>query len=341
LVGPEAASATPVLLAIANRLGAALLTTPDAKGLVPPPRCSGTFSFGASPLAKKAMADADVVLALSALGEFSCRLGEGFRHKAVIQVTERCQDVGRSFEPHASLTGPIHNTLKRLQRALVRAVPEGRPVWFTQQPISTLAPPLRPGRIHPITAIAAIEAALPEEARICLDVTSGAVFAYEHLNVSARQRVFSSIENSACMGEALMASAGIRIASGLPTLCVVGDWGYCMTPAELHAAVEQKLDRYVVLVWSNSGGAFIGAGVRQQGIRVPDKAWHWRVPPNFARLAKAYGARGVRVTDGRRLQVELARALRGPGPVVIEAIMDPDVPVPAGERFLTLGEARG
>jgi acetolactate synthase-1/2/3 large subunit len=185
--------------------------------------------------------------------------------------------------------------------------------------------------------MAAIQQALPEAARVCLDVTSGALHAYEHLRVTTQQRVFSSIENSACMGEALLASLGIRLASDLPTLALVGDWGYCMTPAELHTAVELGLDRYVVLVWANSGGAFIGAGTKQQGLAVPDAAWRWRAPPDFARVASAYGAHGVTVTDASALESELTRALRAAGPVVIEARIDPAAVVPAGERFLTLG----
>jgi thiamine pyrophosphate-dependent acetolactate synthase large subunit-like protein len=135
-----------------------------------------------------------------------------------------------------------------------------------------------------------------------------------------------------------MASLGVRLASGLPTLALVGDWGHCMTPAELHTAVELGLDHYVVVVWSNRGGAFIRAGVEQQGIRVPDQTWRWQRPPSFARLAEAYGAQGVVASDALTLEQAVAAGLRGGRPVLIEARIDPDAPIPAGDRFLTLGE---
>lgn len=341
LIGPDAARAVDALLLMAERLGAAVMTTPDAKSLVDARRSCGTFSFGSSPLARAVMADADVVLAVSALGEFSSRLGEALCGRQFIQLTERVTDVGRSAQPTVSLSGlEVHELTTRLGAALQAHAARPQTRWFTEHILrhSGKHPPsTRPGVIHPIAAITAIEAALPEAARLCLDVTSGALHAYEHLKLTTSQRTFSSIESSACMGEALLASLGIRLASGLPTLALVGDWGYCMTPSELHTAVELELDRYVVLVWANGGGAFIGAGVEQQRISVPDAAWRWRFPPDFAGAASSYGAQGVTVTSAEALEEELSQALRGGGPRLIEARIDTSVAVPAGERFLTLG----
>lgn len=344
LVGPQGAMATSLLLQIAERLGAAVLTTPDAKSLIDHRRSCGTFSFGASTVARRVVEQADLVLAVSALGEFSCRLGEAFRRHTLIQVTEHVSDVGRNLEPTISLVGAsVAVTIERLNCALAELVVEARQPWFfdlLRAPAPQLPIEVRAGFIHPIAAIAAVQAALPEAARVCLDVTSGALHAYEHLELTTAQRAFSSIENGACMSEALMASLGVRLASNLPTLTIVGDWGYCMAPAELHTAVELELDRYVVLVWANSGGAFIGAGVKQQGIAVPDEVWRWKCPPRFAEVARAYGARGVTVDNAAALERELLRAFRGAGPVLIEAKIDPEIAVPAGDRFLTLGDAR-
>ena len=344
LLGPEGAGATPALLEIADRLGAAILTTPDAQSLVDARRTCGTFSFGSCSLARRVVEQSDVILAVSALGEFSCRLGEAFRHVALIQLTERVSDLGRNLEPVCGLvTASVDATAEQLARAVSGLVPSDREPWFaglSRQASVAPTPPERPGFIHPIAAIRAVQAALPDSARVCLDVTSGALHAYEHLKLSTSQRAFSSIENGACMGEALMASLGIRLASDAPTLTIVGDWGYCMAPSEIHTAVELGLDRYVVLIWANSGGAFIAAGIEQQRIAVPETVWHWQTPPDFAGVASAFGAQGVTVTNAEALEQELARAFLSAGPVIIEARIDPSVPVPAGDRFLTLGEAR-
>jgi thiamine pyrophosphate-dependent acetolactate synthase large subunit-like protein len=327
LIGPEGATAAARLLQVADRLGAAVLTTPDAKSVVDHHRSCGTFSFGASVLARRVMEQADVVLAVSTLGEFACRLGQAFTRHTLIQVTERASDVGRNVEPAIALVGSdIAATVQRLQTALTESGTQPREPWYAElsRQLPRMSPlSLRPGLIHPVAAITAVEAALPAASRVCLDVTSGALHAYEHLRLTTSQRAFSSIENGACMSEALMASLGVRIASDLPTLTIVGDWGYCMAPAELHSAVELGLGRYVVLVWANSGDV-----------------WRWKSPPRFAEVARAYGARGVTVRDAAALQSELSRALAGSRPVLIEAMIDGDIPVPAGDRFLTLGDAQ-
>jgi thiamine pyrophosphate-dependent acetolactate synthase large subunit-like protein len=345
LLGPEGAAAVDIALALAERLGAAVLTTPDAKSLVAPQRSCGTFSFGSSALARAVMADADLVLALSSLGEFSCRMGESLRGRTLIQLSERVSEVGRNADPSVSLCGAkMRDLATRLEQALKPQRGPARAPWFCHHLVDASsnaaaesAIATRSGVIHPLHAMRAVARALPEAARVCLDVTSGALHAYEHLQLTPRQRTFSSIERSGCMGEALLASLGIRLASNLPTLALVGDWGFCMTPPELHTAVEMGLDRYVVLVWANGGGAFIAAGVQQQGIAVPPETWHWQTPPDLGSVARAYGARGVTVTSALALEDALRQALRGERPHVIEARIDPSVPVPAGDRFLTLG----
>jgi acetolactate synthase I/II/III large subunit len=342
LVGPQGSKAVPLLTELADLLGAPLATTPDALSLIDGRRSCGVYSFGASAHARRTLERADVVLAVSDLGEFTCRLGEAFAGRTLIQVADSGAGVGRKHDPDIALFGDIPSILAELRALLARDRPAPRPPWFDPLPPRTRSRTLalRSALMHPEAAALAIEAALPERVRVCLDVTSAALYCYQHWRLTPAQRVFSSIEHSACMGEAVLASLGVRLASGLPTLALVGDWGAAMVPPELHTAVELGLDRYVVVVWANGGGAFIGAGVAQQGLRVPETAWRWRQPPSFARVAEGFGAKGVVASDVRTLQRAVAEGLRGSGPVVIEARIDPAAPIPAGDRFLTLGESR-
>jgi len=338
LVGPQGAGAAPLLLELSDLLGAPLATTPDALSLIDGGRSCGVYSFGASAHARRTFERADLVLAVSDLSEFTCRLGEALAGRTVIQVVDSVACVGRKREPDVALFGDVPSILAELRTHLAQR--GRRAPWFEPLPPRTPSKPPALASMHPEAAALAIEAALPERVRVCLDVTSAALYCYQHWRLTAAQRAFSSIERSACMGEAVLASLGVRLASGLPTLALVGDWGQAMVPPELHTAVELGLDRYVIVVWANGGGAFIGAGVAQQGLQVPDAAWRWQKPPNFARLAEAFGARGVVATDVRTLERAVSAGLRGSGPLVIEARVDPTTPVPAGDRFLTLGESR-
>jgi thiamine pyrophosphate-dependent acetolactate synthase large subunit-like protein len=323
-------------------LGAPLATTPDALSLIDGRRSCGVYSFGASAHARRTLDRADLILAVSDLGEFTCRLGEAFAGRTVIQVADSTACVGRKRDPDLALFGEVHAILTQVQALVARGQARPRAPWFDQLPPrpQRKAFTLRSGLMHPEAAALAIEAALPERVRVCLDVTSAALYCYQQWRLTPAQRAFSSIEHSACMGEAVLASLGVRLASGLPTLALVGDWGQAMVPSELHTAVELGLDRYVIVVWANGGGAFIGAGVAQQGLQVPPAAWRWQAPPSFARIAEGFGAKGVVATDVRALRRAVSEGLRGSGPVVIEARIDPTAPIPAGDRFLTLGESR-
>jgi thiamine pyrophosphate-dependent acetolactate synthase large subunit-like protein len=343
LAGPEAAPARAEISWLAAQLGAPLLTTPDAKSPADGRTSIGVFSLGSSALSRRAVDEADVVLAISPLGEFSCRLGQALRGHRVIQISDSIANVARSELPEVLLIAPcVASTLRELQESLMLRLAEPRARWFDGVAAGAgtpraVVPRARPGVIHPLAAIRAIEAALPDDVRLCLDVSSAALYAYEHLDLRAGQRVFSSIEKSACMTEALLASLGVRLASGAPTLALVGDWGFCMAPSELHTAAQLLLDRYVVVIWDNHGGAFIGTGAAQQGIDVPDSAWRFHPKPDFARIARSYGAEGVTVRAADRLSRTVARAFDAPRPVLIQALIDPGVPVPAGDRFLCLG----
>lgn len=342
LVGPQGSKAGVVLLELADLLGAPLATTPDALSVIDGRRSCGVFSFGASAHARHTLERADLVVAVSDLSEFTCRLGEGLAGRTVIQVIDRDVCLGRKHEPEIAIVGPIEEILTRLRTRLAEGLRGARPAWSDPLPPRARGEHLtvRSEHMHPEAAALAIEAALPERVRVCLDVTSAALYCYQQWRLTPAQRAFSSVEQSACMGEAVLASLGVRLASSLPTLALVGDWGQLMVPAELHTAVELGLDRYVVVVWANGGGAFIGAGIAQQGLQVPESAWRWRRPPSFARLAESFGAHGVVATDVRTLQRAVSEGLRGPGPVLIEARIDPHASIPAGDRFLTLGESR-
>lgn len=342
LVGPQGSGALSTLLELADLLGAPIATTPDALSLIDGHRSCGVYSFGASAHARRTLGRADLVLAVSDLSEFTCRLGEAFTEHTVIQVTESAACLGRKRDPDVALFGDIGSILSQLHLLLAQGLTRPQEPWFDplppRAPCKAVSP--RSATMHPAAAALAIEAALPDRVRVCLDVTSAALYCYEQWRVTPAQRVFSSIEHSACMGEAVLASVGVRLASDLPTLALVGDWGSAMVPSELHTAVELGLDRYVVVVWANGGGAFIGAGVAQQRLQVPDALWRWRQPPSFARVAEGLGAKGVVATDTRTLQRAVSEGLRGTGPVVIEARIDATAPIPAGDRFLSLGESR-
>jgi acetolactate synthase-1/2/3 large subunit len=105
------------------------------------------------------------------------------------------------------------------------------------------------------------------------------------------------------------------------TLCVVGDGGFLMSLAELDTAVRHQLELVVVVM--NDGG--YGWEYHQMRDRGLDPALSQIARPDFAAVARGFGADGVmaETLDDVRALAGLVHDLHRP--LVIDAHLDPDV----------------
>ena len=340
LVGIGARRATRAVVALARRCGAPILTTPEAKSQIDETsdHAAGVFSFGANDYATAVVAAADTVIALGTdLGEFASRGGKAFIGKAVIQIADDPRDVATAVRPDIVLGGDIAH----VARALIRSIaPSDAQPWFLDLRSRRLAarPPCTTASraIDPASAVSAIDLALPRRSRIACDVTSATLTVLREMRLGRQRRLWTSLEKSACMGSALPAGIGLRIASGLPTVVLIGDWGLMMGQSELHTIASLGLGQLAIVVWSNSGGALIRCGVRAQGLHTPAASHTWDRAPSFELVARGYNLRALTVRTARRLRQALTIALASPFPVLIDAIIDPNGEVPAGDRYLHL-----
>jgi acetolactate synthase-1/2/3 large subunit len=345
LVGPGARRAMDLIPGLAGRLKAPVLTTPDAKSMFDEanPHSAGVFSFAAPARARAVVAASDVILAIGTnLGEFASHGGKAFENKTVLYFGEDPGDIPIGITATAAVVGDLAATVRTLFRAIA-GVPSGEP-WFTRidgDPVHRAEPIAgseiaRSTGIPPGEAVRAITDALPTKARLACDVTSAALHVLHDMTLGPDRRLWLQIEKSACMGSALGAGLGIRLASDLATLVLIGDWGLMMGQSELHTAASLGIGRFVVVVWSNAGGALIRTGVRAQGLDVPADTHTWTAP-RFAWVARGYGLRSLTIRTTRALRRSLAVALRAPFPVLIDAIIDPDAPIPGAEaRYVHL-----
>jgi thiamine pyrophosphate-dependent acetolactate synthase large subunit-like protein len=351
LVGSAARDAIDAVELLRARLQAPILTTPEAKSLVDEtrPEAGGVFSFGASQRALDLVAAADLVVAVgSELGEFASRAGNAFHDKTLIQIVADAHDIATAVTPQAILVQDLTDASTALA-ALIPQV-DRESAWFQAVGARSLlclraprpATSARSVRVQeskvlaPSAAIAAIQSQLPKRARIACDVTSATLILLRDAALGPDQRLWCNLERSACMGGALSAGLGLHLASSLPTVVLIGDWGLMMGSSELHTISSLALRAFVVIVWSNGGGALIRAGVKAQGIDVSRELHSWRTPPDFVQVARGYGLRGISVRSPAALRRALKQAFLSPGPVLIEAVVDPHAEVPAGDRYLHL-----
>ncbi|HYI98293.1 MAG TPA: biosynthetic-type acetolactate synthase large subunit [Thermoleophilaceae bacterium] len=119
------------------------------------------------------------------------------------------------------------------------------------------------------------------------------------------------------MGFGLPAAMGAKVACpDEDVVCVAGDGSVIMNIQELATCVTEKIPVKVFIM--NNG--YLGM-VRQWQELFWDRRYSnvdmgsW---PDFVKLAEAYGATGIRLTDKATLVADIKRAIETPGPVVVD-----------------------
>jgi pyruvate dehydrogenase (quinone)/pyruvate oxidase len=115
----------------------------------------------------------------------------------------------------------------------------------------------------------------------------------------------------------------------------IGDGGFSMLMAELATCVKYQLPVKIVVVKNNT----LGQIKWEQMVFLGNPEYGCDLQPiDFAAVAQACGGRGFTVEDPRDCGRILDEALATPGPVVVQAIVDPfEPPLPAK---ITMEQAR-
>jgi acetolactate synthase-1/2/3 large subunit len=105
-------------------------------------------------------------------------------------------------------------------------------------------------------------------------------------------------------------------------VALCGDGGFLYTSQELATAVQEQVDVVAIVFNDNAYGALKQFqdrhhGGRRIGVELRN--------PDFAKLADAYGANGVKLRASRNLGSALTDALGRRGPSVIECPLDFDL----------------
>lgn len=131
---------------------------------------------------------------------------------------------------------------------------------------------------------------------------------------------------SGSMGYGLPAAIAAKLAApDRDVVCFAGDGCLQMTLQELATAVQYALG--IIVVVANNG--LLGTIRAEQERRYPGRVVATSlVNPDFASLARAYGADGERVTHDAELPSVIARARASRRPTVIDLALDPQAIAP-------------
>ncbi len=178
---------------------------------------------------------------------------------------------------------------------------------------------LHRGVIMPQEAIEAISAATRGRAILVADVGQHQMWcAKYHRHVAPRR--FISSGGMGTMGFAIPAAIGAAIArSDAKVVAVVGDGGAQMTSEELIVAAEEKLPITFFVI--NNGWLGLVRQMQDESFGGRRSATALK-SPDFVRLASAYGIKGVRVSEPKRLAGVVAKAIRAKLPTLVEIVVD-------------------
>jgi pyruvate dehydrogenase (quinone)/pyruvate oxidase len=165
---------------------------------------------------------------------------------------------------------------------------------------------------------------LPANAIVSCD--SGTVAAWFARQIPARRgQMFSLSGTLASMANGLSYAIAAQIAyPERPSIAFVGDGGFSMLMAEFVTAVKYKLPIKVIIIKNNS----LGMIKWEQMMYLGNPEYGCELEPiNFAAFAQACGGVGFTIEDPQQCGAILDQALATPGPVIVEAVVDPNEPI--------------
>lgn len=174
--------------------------------------------------------------------------------------------------------------------------------------------------IRPEYVAATLNDLMDDDAVVTVDTGTPCMWSSRHMVFRGDRRLFGSF-SWASMASASPNAFGISLAApGRQVVALCGDGGFTMLGlGDLITEVQHK-SRIVHVVFNNGALDFVEieqqeAGMVPFGTDLPN--------PNFAKIAEAFGAKGIRVEDPAQLRPAIEEALAyTTGPVVLDIVVD-------------------
>jgi pyruvate dehydrogenase (quinone) len=192
--------------------------------------------------------------------------------------------------------------------------------------------------IRPEFLAATLNELAADDAMFFADTGTACIWLARHIKGGANRRLFGSF-SWASMANAAPNAFGAQLAyPGRQTIALCGDGGFSMLALGDLATQVQRKARVVQIILNNASLDFVNIEQQEAGF-VPFGTEFKN--PNFAKVAEAMGAKGIRLEEPGDVKDALAEALAYmDGPVVVDAIVDPfalslpsHVPFHTAKRF--------
>lgn len=337
--GVAAADARAELSRLARNLGAWVAVTPDAKDVFDnrDPRFAGVAGVMGHANVEHCLRRADVCLLV---GTRLPLLARGGLERALAATDVVCLDSEKPFVAGTALVGDLRDALRAVTGRIAsgpRACP--RHPGPVPTPVAGPDAPAGPGRIVPYAqALAAVEAALPEDAHVFVDAGNTGASAV-HLLPAPRHGRFVVALGMGGMGYTFGAGIGAALATGRRTYVLAGDGAFFMHGAEVHTAVEHRAP-VTFVIFNNNAHAMCALREEflQGGVRGDDVFGRTDIAAGVAAAFHSLDVTGAE--NAAQLREALLRGNTGAGPAFVALDCDP-MEIPPFLPFQPFAEATG
>ena len=285
----------------------------------------GMLGMHGTRAANYAMDEADLICAIGARFDdrITGKLSEFAPRAKFIHIDIDPAEISKNVPAHIPIVGDAKHILAKLvneYRAL-GADPARLEEWWQRIQGWKDRHPLHytdssDTEIKPQRAIQAIYEATGGDAIVTSDVGQHQMWAAQYYNFDKPRRWINS-GGLGTMGFGLPAAMGAAV--GMPdevTVCITGDGSVQMNSQELATCVANRIPVKVFIL--NNG--YLGMVRQWQELFWDNRYSHVDMgqTPDFVKLAEAYGATGLRLTNKETLVDDLRGAIATEGPVVVD-----------------------
>jgi acetolactate synthase-1/2/3 large subunit len=324
-------NASPELLQLAELLMMPVATTFMGKSCFPEnhPLSMGNIGMHGTMLANKMILEADVLLAVGTrFQDRSTGTLDGFCPDAkIIHIDIDAAEIGKNVDVEVPIVADakptlmlihqqlVHKTKKQEDTPWVKMVKEAKEKFLSEIDLGK-------GDLTSPKLLRELRKLLPAKAIIATEVGQNQMWAALHFQ-TIKPRTFISSGGLGTMGFGFPASIGAKVACpSCPVVDVAGDGSFRMTEQELGTSVTEDIP-VIVVILNNSM-----LGMVAQWQRMFYKGRYAAVKlgsvPDFAKLAQAYGAEGVRVGSLKEFSDAMKKALKTEVTTVIDVPISPE-----------------
>jgi acetolactate synthase-1/2/3 large subunit len=312
------------LLAFAERIDAPIGTSIMGLSAVPwnHPRFLGMVGMHGKYAATKALSESDLLIAVGV--RFSDRATgnktEFAKNLKVVHIDIDPAEIGKNIPVYTSLIGDVKCVLKKLT-AKVPKISHAH--WHEQidqiKAHVDISCEHHPDALDPQMILETAHSYMPADGIVATDVGQHQMWTAQYYRFS-KPRTFITSGGLGTMGFGMGAAVGACIGTGKRTLLITGDGSFHMNLNEMATAVSNELPLIVIVMNNNALGMVKQWQELFFGERYSNTVLNRKT--NYAKLADAFGATGMRAENEKELRACFEKALGIKGPVLIDCPID-------------------